>query len=91
MSGDAVLPRRIAVLGFARSGRALADALAERGVAVTVGDSRPETDFDGLGELRSRGVRFFFGGPPSGFLEDAEWLAVSPGVPLDVPARPRRP
>jgi UDP-N-acetylmuramoylalanine--D-glutamate ligase len=86
MTREKVLPQRIAVLGFARSGRALANALAGRGVAVTVGDSRPESEFDGLGELRSRGVRFFFGGPPAGFLDGAGWLAVSPGVPLDAPA-----
>ncbi|HWZ85167.1 MAG TPA: UDP-N-acetylmuramoyl-L-alanine--D-glutamate ligase [Thermoanaerobaculia bacterium] len=85
------LPERVAVLGFARSGRALADALAARGVVVSVGDSRPEAEFDGLDALRDRGVRFFFGGPPPGFLEDADWLAVSPGVPLDAaPVRQAR-
>ena len=80
------LPRRVAVLGFARSGRALAEALVARGVAVAVGDSRPEAEFDGLEALRSRGVRFFFGGPAPELLAGAEWLAVSPGVPLVVPA-----
>jgi UDP-N-acetylmuramoylalanine--D-glutamate ligase len=79
------LPRRVAILGFARSGRALAEALAARGVAVTVGDSRSETAFDGVEALRARGVRFFFGGPAPEFLAGAEWLAVSPGVPLVVP------
>jgi UDP-N-acetylmuramoylalanine--D-glutamate ligase len=80
------LPDRVAVLGFAKSGRALAQALAARGVAVSVGDSRPETEFDGLDALRARGVRFFFGGPPPAFLEGAGWLAVSPGVPLGAEA-----
>jgi UDP-N-acetylmuramoylalanine--D-glutamate ligase len=80
------LPRRIAVLGFARSGRALAEALATRGVAVSVGDSRPAAEFEGLEDFERRGVRFFFGGPPPEFLSGAEWLAVSPGVPLGSPA-----
>lgn len=79
------LPRRIAVLGFARSGRALADALLNRGVSVVVGDSRAEGEFEGIDALRDRGARFFFGGPPAQFLEGAEWLAVSPGVPLKSP------
>ncbi|HEY1433923.1 MAG TPA: UDP-N-acetylmuramoyl-L-alanine--D-glutamate ligase [Thermoanaerobaculia bacterium] len=79
------LPRRVAVLGFARSGRALAEALAARGVAVTVGDDRPATEFDGLGPLEARGARFQFGGPTAEFLDGADWLAVSPGVPLDAP------
>jgi UDP-N-acetylmuramoylalanine--D-glutamate ligase len=80
------LPRRIAVLGFARSGRALADALLARGVSVAVGDSRPEDAFEDAGALRARGARFFFGGPAPEFLEGAEWLAVSPGVPPTAPA-----
>jgi UDP-N-acetylmuramoylalanine--D-glutamate ligase len=80
------LPRRIAVLGFARSGRALTDALVQRGVSVSVGDSRSEGEFPGIEALTRRGVRFFFGGPPADFLEGAEWLAISPGAPLDSPA-----
>jgi len=79
------LPRRVAVLGFARSGRALAEALLARGVAVAVGDSRPAAEFDGLEALEARGVRFFLGGPTPELLAGADWLAVSPGVPLDVP------
>jgi UDP-N-acetylmuramoylalanine--D-glutamate ligase len=77
------LPGRVAVLGFARSGRALAQALAERGVAVSVSDARPESEFDGLEPLKARGVRFFLGGSSSAFLDGAEWLAISPAVPLD--------
>ena len=80
------LPRSIAVLGFARSGRALAEALLDRGVAVSIGDSRPERDFEGVEALSRRGARFFFGGPPIEFLSGADWLAISPGVPTDDPA-----
>ncbi len=80
------LPRSVAVLGFARSGRALAEALLDRGVAVSVGDSRPEGDFEGLDALRRRGGRGFFGGPPEEFLSGADWVAISPGVPPDAPA-----
>ncbi len=82
----AYLPRSVAVLGFARSGRALAEALLARGVAVSVGDSRPESEFEGVEALARRGVRFFFGGPPAEFLSGADWLAISPGVPPDAPA-----
>jgi UDP-N-acetylmuramoylalanine-D-glutamate ligase len=58
-----VLPRRVAVLGFARSGRALADALLARGVSVSVGDSRAEEGFADAASFRARGARLFFGGP----------------------------
>jgi UDP-N-acetylmuramoylalanine--D-glutamate ligase len=80
------LPSRVAVLGFARSGRALAEALLERGVSVAVGDSRAEAEFEDREALASRGVAFHFGGPAPEFLDGAGWLAVSPGVPLSVPA-----
>ena len=79
------LPARVAVLGFARSGRALAEALVARGVEVAVADDRPEVAFAEIAPLRARGVRFFFGAG-EGFLEGADWLAVSPGVPPTHPA-----
>src|SRR6185295_12920450 len=81
-----ILPARVAVLGFARSGRALAEALLERGVEVAVADDRPETAFAGIAELRTRGVRFYFGSSSEKALEGSDWLAVSPGVPPTHPA-----
>ena len=81
MPRTTLLPAQVAVLGFARSGRALAEALVERGVEVAVADDRPETAFAEITELRRRGVRFYFGSSPERALEGADWLAVSPGVP----------
>jgi UDP-N-acetylmuramoylalanine--D-glutamate ligase len=97
---SAVLPPKVAVLGFARSGRALTQALLERGVAVTAIDDRPRGAFDGTAELEAVGVRFLFGGSdpqrgsdPADALDGAGWLALSPGVrpthPLVVAARRR--
>ena len=82
------LPRKVAVLGFARSGQALARALLARAVAVSVGDAKPRSAFlaQEVEELERLGARFFFDGPPEEFLEGADWLALSPGVPLDSPA-----
>ena len=89
MSHDAVppalLPKRIAVLGLARSGRALADALLDRGVSVAAGDARGASELKGAGALAGR-ADLFLGGPGEGFLDGAGWLAISPGVPLDAPA-----
>ena len=79
------LPRRIAVLGFARSGRALAAALLARGVGVSVGDTRAREEFAGVDAMEARGARFHFGGPPEDLLAGADWLAISPGVPLASP------
>ncbi len=80
-----ILPERVAILGFARSGLALAQALRDRGVAVVVADEKPESAFPEAGAMRERGVQFFFEGFPEAVLQGAEWLAVSPGVPLTVP------
>ena len=87
MPAPAGLPERAAILGFARSGQALARALADRGIAIAVGDARARSAFDEalVRRLESDGVRFFFGGPPEEFLDGAEWLALSPGVPLASP------
>ncbi len=81
----APLPRRVAILGFARSGRALAAALLSRGVGVSIGDARAAAELEGVEETASRGARFFFGGAPEELLAGADWLAISPGVPLDSP------
>ena len=40
-----MLPAKVAILGFARSGQALARALAERGVALAIGDARARPAF----------------------------------------------
>ena len=88
VASSAVLPPKVAVLGFARSGRALTQVLLERGVGVTVVDDRPRNAFEGTAELERSGVRFFFGGSdprresdPTDPLDGADWLALSPGVP----------
>jgi len=87
----ALLPSKVAVLGFARSGRALTGALLERGVEVAVADDKPASAFEDLSALEARGARFYFGGQegsdplrgsdPASFLDGAGWLALSPGVP----------
>ena len=85
---SASLPSRVAVLGFAKSGEALAEALAQRGVGLTVGDAKPRSAFQEqpIAKLEAAGVRFFFDGPSQeGFLDRADWLAISPGVPMSSP------
>jgi UDP-N-acetylmuramoylalanine--D-glutamate ligase len=88
VSREPLLPSRVAILGFAKSGLALAEALAERGVALTVGDAKARSDFEEapIAMLEAAGVRFFFDGPvEEEFLDRAEWLAISPGVPMSSP------
>jgi UDP-N-acetylmuramoylalanine--D-glutamate ligase len=80
------LPDKVAILGFARSGRALGEALRDRGVEVAIGDDKPEDAFPEARELRERGVAFYFGGAPPALLDGAGWLALSPGVPVTAAA-----
>ncbi len=86
--------KRVAVLGLARSGRSLALALRDREIAVSGGDRRRESEVDSASDLRARGVDLFFSGPDSAFLDGAQLLAISPGVPPSAPiveeARSRR-
>ena len=81
---EELLPARVAILGFARSGEALANALVERRAGVSIGEAKPRSAFDEatLLRLEASGVRFFFDGPAADFLDGARWLAISPGVPL---------
>jgi UDP-N-acetylmuramoylalanine--D-glutamate ligase len=92
---SADLPARVTVLGFARSGRALAQALIERGLEVVVVDDKPADEIEGWRAYEERGVRFFLGGregsdplrgsDPGKALDDSGWLALSPGVPPSHP------
>jgi UDP-N-acetylmuramoylalanine--D-glutamate ligase len=84
---DRSLPARVAILGFARSGQALARALAERSVALAIGDARARSEFSEseIAGLEAGGARFFFGGPAGELLDGAQWLAISPGVPMHSP------
>jgi len=84
---DRGLPARVAILGFARSGQALARALAERSVALAIGDARARSEFSEseIAGLEAGGARFFFGGPAGELLDGAQWLAISPGVPMHSP------
>ena len=84
-TSSADLPARVTVLGFARSGRALTDALIERGREVFVVDDKPADVVDGRRDFEERGVRFFLGGDADGALDGSGWLALSPGVPTAHP------
>ena len=82
---SADLPTRMTILGFGSSGRALTEALVERGREVYVVEDKPSNSVEGWRDFEERGVRFFFGGRSEEALDGAGWLALSPGVP---PAHP---
>jgi UDP-N-acetylmuramoylalanine--D-glutamate ligase len=82
MTIDPTLPRRILILGLARSGEAAALALARLGVAVLGVDRDEGLD---AGRLRAAGVEVRLGADDPALLEGMDLLVKSPGVPADAP------
>ena len=77
------LPRRALVVGLARSGRAAALALAERGVEVVAYDRDPSID---AGRLAAAGVEVRLGTDEVEFEgKDLNVVIKSPGVPAEAP------
>jgi UDP-N-acetylmuramoylalanine--D-glutamate ligase len=71
-------PARALVVGLARSGRAAAAALAERGVEVVAADRSPDAD---PGRLADLGVELRLGSEDESVIEGVDLLVKSPGVP----------
>jgi UDP-N-acetylmuramoylalanine--D-glutamate ligase len=72
------LPRRVLVVGLARSGRAAALALARRGATVVGADLDRDLDTGGLSE---EGIELHLGTEEESLLEAVELVVKSPGVP----------
>ena len=79
-SNETWLPPRALVIGFARSGRAAASALAGLGVQVVAADRSPDVDAGRLGDL---GVELRLGTEEEALLEGVELVVKSPGVPAE--------
>jgi UDP-N-acetylmuramoylalanine--D-glutamate ligase len=79
---QAWLPRRVLVVGLARSGRAAAAALVRRGVQVVAADRSPAAD---PGRLGDAGVELQLGTEEEALLAGVELVIKSPGVPAESP------
>jgi UDP-N-acetylmuramoylalanine--D-glutamate ligase len=82
---DPLNGKSVAVLGFARQGKALARWLPTTGARVRVSDDKTANQL-GLKPEDYPGVEFMLGGQPEDFLDDVDLLCVSGGVSLDTPA-----
>ncbi len=78
--------KQVVIVGGGRTGLALADYFCRRGALVTLSDNRSAERIDRLEELERLGVRLDLGGHTVAFFEKADLVAISPGVPLSVPA-----
>ena len=77
------LPRRVLVLGFRRTGQAVASALAARGVRVRVADTA--RDVGTLPAPRAE-IELRLGDDGPHLLADVDLVVPSPGVPREAPA-----
>lgn len=74
----------MAVLGFARQGRALARWLPTIGAEVVVNDGKTAEQLQ-LNSTDYPNVEFILGGHPPELLDGVDVLCISGGVPLDMP------
>ncbi len=78
--------QRVAILGLARQGTALAHYLVRQGADVVVSDLRPADQLqEALGELAGMPIETVLGGHPLTLLDGADLLCPSAGVPTDAP------
>ncbi len=83
---DELSGKRLVVLGLARQGKALASFAARVGAEIVVSDLRTSTQLeDVLDELEHLNLETILGEHPLELLDDADLLAVSGGVPADLP------
>ena len=83
---DPLHGKRIIILGLARQGKALARFAAAVGANVVVSDMRPAAKLAGiLDELSDVEIEYVLGEHPLNLLDGADVLAISGGVPLEMP------
>jgi UDP-N-acetylmuramoylalanine--D-glutamate ligase len=88
VEAGALRGRRVTVLGFARSGIALARFFADAGADVTVYDARPATELgSAVAALDGRRVTLALGPAvdPAAAWADADLVATSPSINADYP------
>jgi UDP-N-acetylmuramoylalanine--D-glutamate ligase len=77
--------KRIVVVGAGRSGRSLAEYFLSRGASVTLSDNRSLDQFKEADQLKEKGLNLDFGGHSEELFIASDLIAISPGVPLDLP------
>ena len=83
--GNNYQDKKVVIIGAGSTGRSLARFFVARGADVTLSDSRTIDRFNDLDQLHSYGVTLDLGGHSEEVFTSADLIAVSPGVPLDIP------
>ncbi|HLG94048.1 MAG TPA: UDP-N-acetylmuramoyl-L-alanine--D-glutamate ligase, partial [candidate division Zixibacteria bacterium] len=78
--------KKVAILGMARSGLALARLVKDFGGVPFVSDQKPAAALaEPMAELEKLGVFYETGGHTAACWEGKDFLVISPGVPKDAP------
>jgi UDP-N-acetylmuramoylalanine--D-glutamate ligase len=76
--------KKVTVVGLARSGVAASNCLASLGAKVFATDSKgPDALTESIGRLE-KSVELFLGGHPDRIFLEADFIVISPGVPMDI-------
>jgi len=78
--------KQVVVVGAGRSGTGLARYFKRHGAQVTLSDRRTLEQLPGVDQLASEGIGLDLGGHTETLFTGADLIALSPGVPLEVPA-----
>jgi UDP-N-acetylmuramoylalanine--D-glutamate ligase len=83
---DPLSGKRVAIIGLARQGTALARWLCDIGAQVVVSDMRTEDQLAGpMKELEDYSITYILGDHPPYLLNRVDLVCLSGGVPLDAP------
>lgn len=83
---DELAGKRLVILGLARQGMALARYAAEAGAEVVISDLRTYKQLQAsMASLTGLGIDYVLGEHPMSLLEGTDILAISGGVPADIP------
>jgi UDP-N-acetylmuramoylalanine--D-glutamate ligase len=77
--------QRVVVVGAGRSGVGLARYFQARGARVVLSDRRPAEDLQTLADLPLNGMQLDLGGHTAALFDSADLIALSPGVPPEMP------
>ncbi len=78
--------KKVLVVGLGRTGLAVAEFLLQNGARATITDQLPAEDLGpAVDSARALGCSLALAGHPSDLFSTADFIIVSPGVPLDLP------
>jgi UDP-N-acetylmuramoylalanine--D-glutamate ligase len=73
--------KKVTVVGFGKTGKALCDFLLKKQAIITVNDKKPESQLEKVDIYKAQGVNFETGGHRPEIFLTSDLIVLSPGVP----------